>query len=373
MANSSTGKRLHQELIIQALRREAVLTRQEISHRLGISMPTTLQCTNALLEKKIIVECGTQISTGGRKPRELCLNSRTGFSIGIDIALHHVEIVLTDFLSNILHHTKLNIPFQDSVIWYKALEEGLSDFLHEYHIDRKQIICAGISFPGIIDEENDIIVRSHIFQLEHVSLDRFHKAIPFPMTVSNDANCASYSEISSEHPRYLYLSLNESVGGGLIYQGKIFKGTTMQAGEFGHIILHPGGRQCYCGKKGCVDPYLSPLALRKKGQTMEDFFGLVEQGDETAREKWDAYLEDLAILTTNLHMALNEIIIIGGETGNYIEPYMEILRQKAGKYDLFARDVDYLFPTVRKNFAFSLGASMLALQKYENLVLEKAP
>ena len=83
-------------------------------------------------------------------------------------------------------------------------------------------------------------------------------------------------------------------------------------------------------------------------------------------------MEYLAILATNLRMALDVKIVIGGEMGAYLKPYLERLREKASKYDRFARDIDYLHTAggKRGDQAGALGAALLALEKFESRVLE---
>ena len=370
MATANAGKKQNQLRILALLRAEGTLTRQDIAGRLHLSMPTTLQNTNELLECGLLRECGAMESTGGRRAKKLALHTEAGLGLGIDIALHHVEIVVTDLVGKVMAQDTFPLIFQDDSAWYQRFAQQIAAFLAEQDIDTQRIIGAGLCFPGIVDDAAGMIVQSHIFQLEHVCLDRFQKSIPFPMIAANDANCACYAELMAARQTYLYLSLNESVGGALMIHGKLHYGDSWQAGEIGHMLLVPNGRQCYCGKHGCVDPYLSPNALLEDGQTLDAFFDQLETGDAQACARWDAYLEYLAMLATNLRMLCDIDIMIGGAVGTKIKPYMQQLNQKAAKYDRFARDVDYMYPCSRKSHAFAAGAAMLALARYSSRLLE---
>ena len=62
----------------------------------------------------------------------------------------------------------------------------------------------------------------------------------------------------------IYLSLNNTLGGAFCIDGKLFAGQNQKAGEFGHMILVPGGRPCYCGKKGCADAYCASSAADRR-------------------------------------------------------------------------------------------------------------
>ncbi|MGN1015106.1 MAG: ROK family transcriptional regulator [Butyricicoccus sp.] len=359
------------ERILQLLRTESTLTKQDVARRLHLSMPTTLQNINDLIEAGILEECGTSESTGGRKAKKIRLCRMAGLGIGIDIALHHVELVVTDLLGEVLAEQVLPLQFCDEPDWYRSLGTALEHFLQANQINVQTVLSAGISFPGIIDEQSKLLIRSHIFDLEHISLDRFRKQIPFPVVVANDANCACFSELCPEHPTYLYVSLNESVGGALMLQNRLHLGDGWQAGEIGHMLLIPNGDRCYCGKHGCADAYLSPKRLLKQGQTLQTFFRSVEAGDPEADSMWDSYLDHLAILLTNLRMLMNTDLIVGGAVGAYITPYLDTLCEKAAQYDRFARDIDYIYPCSRRKNAFAAGASMLALEQYSSRLLSR--
>lgn len=370
MTPNNTGKKQNQLRILQLLRAEKTMTRQDIARKLNLSMPTTLQNTNELLEYDLLVECGAMESTGGRRAKKLALNENAGLGLGIDIELHHVELVITNLCGKVMVQEELPLIFQDENEWYEELQRRIVYFFQANEIDTRRIVAAGLCFPGIIDDAAGMIIRSHILRLEHVSLDRFRRCMQFPMAAANDANCACYAELTAERPTYLYISLNESVGGALMINGKLHYGNSWQAGEIGHMLLVPHGKPCYCGKHGCADPYLSPNALLKEGQSLTDFFERVEVGNTDACAVWDEYLEYLAILVTNLRMLCNIDIMIGGAVGTRIEPYMKDLQKKAAKYDLFARDVDYIYPCSRKTNAFAAGAAMLAVDRYGSRLLE---
>lgn len=352
------------ERIFRLLRTERELTKQDIAQRLHLSMPTALQNVNTMLEAGFLEECGSTESTGGRKAKKLRLNRGAGYGVGVNIALHQVELAVTDLLGTALYTQALPLVFCDETDWYQELGQQLERFLRECGVDGTRVLGCGISFPGIVDDGAGMLIRSHVFGLEHVGLDRFQKAIPYPVTVANDANCACFVELCSGRGTYLYLSLSESVGGAVMIGQRLLLGDSFQAGEVGHMLLVPGGKRCYCGKAGCADAYLSPNVLTGGVQTLDGFFCRLRAGEQTACETWDAYLDHLAMLATNLRMAFNLDIVLGGEVGGRMEPYMDALRKKAAQYDRFARDVDYLYPCTCRLSAFAVGAAMLALERY---------
>lgn len=341
-----------QERIFQLMRRGQMMTRQDIAEKLSLSMPTVLQHVTQLIETGILEERGTAQSNGGRKAKMLRLRPEAGYALGINIGIRLIEFVTADLLGNLRQSGSISLPFRDEPGWYVQLQGALSDFFSQYQVDPGQILGAGVSFPGIIDSRRNQVVRSHILGVEHMGLERFEKALPCPAVFENDANCACFAERGAGRKNYVYLSLNESVGGAVMLNGRLWTGDTFQAGELGHMILIPGGRRCYCGKQGCADAYLSPQALEQDG--------------------WETYLDHLAVFITNLRMLLNMDLVIGGQAGIKIRPRLDALALKAARYDQFARDINYIFPCVRQEYICALGAAEFGLEQFGDKLLHRA-
>lgn len=360
---AKTGKQQNQEKVIRLLRREEELTKQELAHKLNLSMPTVLNITDVLMNGGILEESGVNESTGGRRAKTLCLKKNVMYGVGIHIARRSLGMVLTDLCGEVLATRSLPLVYDDSVEWYRKLGISLLDFLSENKISGNRVLGVGISVPGIINESENQLMRSHVFNMRNVSLDRFYKHILFPLVIANDANCGCFSEMDGGLNNFLYVALNESLGGAIVNHHELVLGDTWQAGEIGHMILHPGGKQCYCGKRGCADAYLSADALLEENETAECFFAAVEAGQEEACIRWDAYLENLAIFLTNLRMIQNTKLILGGVIGDYMEPYMDRLCDKMIPYDLFARDIDYVIPCSKHTNSLAQGAAMMAMER----------
>ena len=336
------------------------MTRQELAKRLGLSRPTVLKSVDELLEKGVLCESGALASTGGRRAKTLSLNAEGWHVAAIQITRKHVRFALGDLFGEIGDVEKQTLPFRDETEWYAELGERFEAFLGHEGAAPEQVLGIGVSFPGIIDWQAERILDSHVFHIEQVSLDRFAKYLPCPVVVVNDANCACLAEQNQDRAKYFYLSLNESVGGAIVSDHKLVEGSHCRAGEVGHVVIHPGEKMCYCGKAGCADPYLSTGILLEDFDNVEDFFEALSAGDAHAQAVFEQYLEDLAILVSNINMLLDTDIIIGGEVGARIEPYMARFTEKVGALDRFSREIDYLHPCRCKTNSFLKGAAICA-------------
>ncbi len=367
--NTINLKQQNQAKILRLLRLHPGLTKQDIASSLSLSMPTVLQNMNELLEKEILEVCGRNESTGGRKAQRIQLNKNCGFSVGINVSQHHVKFALIDFANTPIRTYRIPLCFSDEPSFYEKLSSSLLEFLEGENLSSGKVLGVGISFPGIIDIERNMVTRSHILQLENMSLNRFQNAIPYPLIVTNDANCCSFTEINLDRENYFYIALNETIGGALIQNRSIVLGEQFQTGEAGHMILVPNGITCYCGKKGCADAYLSPKVLCNAMDELDNFFVNLQEKNPSTVQDFHTYLDYLALLISNIRMLLDIDIIIGGDMAFYLEEYLDELKECIKKYDYFARDIDYISICKQKKSARSIGAGILALERFGDSVL----
>ena len=178
----------------------------------------------------------------------------------------------------------------------------------------------------------------------------------------------------------VYLSLSNSVGGAVISAdemksnagvrnsddgSEMYMGDNWRSGEFGHMVIHPEGKICYCGKKGCLDAYCaaSNLADLEEGN-LRAFFEKLESGHEEYCRRWEEYLKDLAIAIDNLRMCFDCEVVLGGYVGNYMEPYLERLRAMVAAKNIFGGSGDYVRVCRCRDEASAYGAALYQIEQY---------
>ena len=335
----------------------------ELSKNLNLSMPTVLSNVNELLADKIVMETGAYESTGGRKAKRISMNPTYRYAVGIGITAKHVGFVLVNLRYEIEKYERIRLEFAPEASYYSQLKKELERFLTDME-NPGRILGIGISIPGIISQKAHLLIKSHALQLENYSLSFLEQAFDLPVYFENDANAAMMAEDMNRYKNAIYLSLNNTLGGAFCIGGKLFQGENQKAGEFGHMILVPGGRKCYCGKKGCADAYCAASALTDETNSLETFMEQLKSGDEAVEEKWSEYLDMLAVLISNLRMAYDMDIILGGEVGGYLAEYMLPLGEKVMEYNGFDHDVRYLRNCSYKREASAVGAAKHFLQDF---------
>ena len=336
----------------------------ELSKDLNLSMPTVLSNVNELLANGIAVETGEYESTGGRKAKRISINPAYRYAVGIRITAKHAGFVLVNLSYEIEKYERIRLEFSTEDAYYLQLSEALERFLSDVE-HRERILGIGISIPGIVNSKERMLIKSHALQLENYSLSFLEQIFSLPVYFENDANAAMMAEDLNNYRNALYLSLNNTLGGAFCIDGKLIPGANQKAGEFGHMILVPGGKKCYCGKQGCADAYCAASVLTDETkETLEQFMKKVEEQDGQAVKVWKEYLNNLAILISNLRMAYDMDIILGGEVGGYLADHMITLGKKVMEYNGFEHDARYLKVCSYKREASAVGVAKYYLQAF---------
>lgn len=342
--------------ILNFMMNQGNTSKVELAKQLNLSMPTVLSNVNELMEKGLIIEIGEMESTGGRKAALLGLDKNFRNAVGVNITANHVAMVLVNFSGEIVKQNRVRLKFEPDVTYSSRLSEEILCFCENIG-EREKILGVGISMPGVIHEKERVLVKSHALQLENYSLKMIEQMIALPVYFENDANAAMLAENTQKLGNAVYLSLNHTLGGAVCINGRLFSGQNRKAGEVGHMLLVPGGRQCYCGKCGCADAYCAASVLTQNGSEPLAAFMEKVGKDEHASKVWDAYLEHLAILISNIRMVFDTDIILGGEVGGYLPEYMLELGKKIFQYNFFDGDLSYLKNCTYRKEASAIGAA----------------
>ena len=331
---------------------ETPVSKQDVAQSLSLSLPTVGQNLRELLDSGLLELQGTFDSTGGRKPKAIGVTANFKYSVGIMISNRHIHIVCIDLRAHQVCDKAVFKPFTGDETYCKELGQILEDFLDANAIDRSRLLGVGVALPGVPDEEHNTVELSPAVNCQELDLNLLKKYIPYPCFLENDANAGGVAEWwnNSVDSTMVYLSIQKGVGGAVLLDGANYMGHHLHSGEFGHMCIVPGGRECRCGKKGCLEAYCSTARFSDDlGITREDFFAGLESGNKEYQALWDDYLEHLSYGIYNIHIVLDCDIVLGGVLAQFIEPYMDDLRQRIINISTFETDASYLrFSKYRK-------------------------
>ncbi|MDD3115194.1 MAG: ROK family transcriptional regulator [Anaerovibrio sp.] len=360
-------KKINRLNIIRSILGCKRISQQDLAKKLDISWPTVLQNVRELADLGLVQEAGTFSSTGGRKARAFAPISDAKLALGLDITRRHFGLVLSDLAGELLYYERHRQPFALTDGYFQLVAEAMEDFLRTSGYSADRILGIGVSLPGIVDNERQLLTYSHTLELRDIPLEEIAGRLPYPCMFINDANAAGYAELRGLGitGSAVYLSVSDTIGGAILNSGRLYHGDNLRAGEFGHAALVPDGRLCYCGKRGCVDAYCSTKLLANYADTeLKGFFDALQQGDSRLQEWWEEYLDYLSIVINNLRMSFDCDIIVGGYVGIFLCAYEKALREKLAERNTFDTNTDYFRICHYKYEAAAFGASFLWLDSF---------
>jgi glucokinase len=251
--------------------------------------------------------------------------------------------------------------------------------------DRDVISAASVVVPGTVDSSNKVVMQvPNLPCLDNFPLkDALAKELGWPVVLENDANAAALGEMWQGAARgcqtIICITLGTGVGGGIILDGKLWRGADGSAGEIGHMTVDPnGGMKCKCGNTGCLEMFASATAivrldrealpshpdsiLREDALSAKDIYEAGLKGDTLALDVLARMGTYLGIGLANLINVLNpEMIVIGGRVANAWQLFAEPMHKEvmARAFPLPAGRVR-IVPAECGDDAGLLGAARLA-------------
>ena len=360
-------KKKNRNRVFRYICKMGTVSNPDIAYGLKISLPTATQMTKELIEEGLVEEKGELQSTGGRRAKALSAVVNARLAVGLDITKNHITLVLTNIVGEILKYERICKPYISGDEYYQQINERLESFLEESGADRDKILGIGISFPGIIDLDKELITYSHILGVEEIPFASVGRFFAYPSFFLNDANAGAYAEgiQNEEAEHFFYLSLSNTVGGAVFSDNELIQGRNFRCGEVGHMTVVIDGERCYCGKKGCLDAYCAAWRLSEAADgKLEQFFRLLDQGDVKAANIWDAYTDYLAIAVNNIHMVLDCDIVLGGYVGSCMGTHLQELWDKVVDRNTFGEKEPYVKVCDYKVAAAALGAALKVIETF---------
>jgi len=279
--------------------------------------------------------------------------------IGIDLGGTKIEGILLDERYNIIQRKRIETHQENG---YDSIVKSIISLVNELKEKASEEITVGMCTPGVTNANSGLIKNSNTQCLIGMPLKNdIENMLGFEIAMENDANCFALSESilgsAKGYDVVFGVILGTGVGGGIVINETLHKGRTSIAGEWGHHTLYPNGNECYCGKQGCVETYISGPALEKRWLEItgkKEPLQSIVQGlsGEKAKQWKKEFLENFGISLTNVIDILDpDVIVLGGGVSNIPFLYDE---GKEAVYDrVFSDSVDT--PILKNSLGDSAG------------------
>jgi len=284
------------------------------------------------------------------------------YKVGIDLGGTKIEGICIDQNNSVIQRKRIPTNQQkgyshivDSIV---SLVRDITKEIGDYSI--------GICTPGAISKKTGLIKNSNTQCLIGKPLrEDLEKSLGRKIKMENDANCFAMAEAilgsGVGYSMVFGVIMGTGVGGGIVIDGEIHHGRTNIAGEWGHHMLHQNGNQCYCGRSGCVETYISGPALEKRWTDItgrkEPLSEIIDNSELNLQWKQE-FLDNFGISLANVIDILDpDVIVLGGGLSNIDFLYSE--GQKSVYRNVFSDIVDT--PIIRNKLGDSAGVFGAAL------------
>lgn len=252
------------------------------------------------------------------------------YKVGIDLGGTKIEAICLDEKSQVIARKRVPTNQHNG---YKSILSSISGLVDDI-TENISDYTIGICTPGAISKKTGLIKNSNTQCLIGMPLQNdLEQMLGKKVAMENDANCFAMAEATMGaavgYGVVFGVILGTGVGGGIVIDGKIHRGRTYIAGEWGHHTLHGDGNKCYCGKSGCVETYISGPALEKRwfqitGKS-EPLMAIVQNLDGTEGQAWKyEFLENFGTGLANVIDILDpDAIVLGGGMSNIDFLYTE--------------------------------------------------
>ena len=189
-------------------------------------------------------------------------------AIGVDIGGTKVAGGVVDETGAIIARTRRDTPGHD----VKLTEDIIIEVVEELS-STHDVSAVGIGAAGwIASDRATVLFSPHLAWRNEPLRDVLAGRIDLPLVVENDANAAAWAEYrfgaAQGHSVVVCVTLGTGIGGGIVIDGSVYRGTYGLAGEYGHMTVVPDGRRCACGNSGCWEMYASGRALARDAREL---------------------------------------------------------------------------------------------------------
>ncbi|MEW2465303.1 ROK family transcriptional regulator [Streptomyces sp. NPDC046994] len=334
--------------VMHTVSAEGPLSRAAVASRIGLTRAAVSTLVDELIRTGLLEELGPERpGRVGRPGSALTVSGRGPAGIGAEIGVDHLAVCAVDLRGAVRaravrHGTNRGRPPQPVLGELTALVGRVVA-----EAEREGLWPAGlaVAVPGLVARDARTVVRAPNLDWHDLDLGPMLPA-RLPLTVDNEANFGSLAELwlGEATPRdFLHVSAEIGIGGAVVVDGRLLRGTHGFAGELGHVPVRPDGPECACGGRGCLEQYAGEEAvLRAAGLPPgQDRVGLLAeraaQGDTEVRGALGEAGTALGIaLTGAVNLLDPQAVVVGGALAA-LAPWLlpslerELARRTAGR------------------------------------------
>jgi predicted NBD/HSP70 family sugar kinase len=258
-------------VVLDLIRAAGTISRIELATNSGLTPPTITQVVRELIAHGLVVEVGRGVSTGGKRRTLLQLNPTAGYAVGVLFERNLCVIVVVDLAGRQVART--SFPGTALLPPDKALPlvaSRVNALLETAGMDRDQILGVGLASYGPQDRRSGVLLTHQPTDewFGYPVAPRLSDVLGLPVLLDNDAAAAAIGEYwlgtVEPHAAYGCIYMASGIGGSVVTSGQVYRGSSSNSVEIGHITIDINGDECHCGNIGCLENYAGPPAVIKE-------------------------------------------------------------------------------------------------------------
>ncbi len=293
-------------------------------------------------------------------------------TIGVDVGGTKIAAGVVDREGNIGRRLERPTPTESQQDLLAGLDEAVEELLGD------EVVALGFGLPSTIDQRSGRAISSvHIPLADLDFRDRMHERFSLPVGIDNDGNAASLAEWQIGAGRgtrhMVLLTLGTGIGGGLILDGKVYRGAVGAAAELGHIVLLYGGEPCggTCSGHGHFEQLTSGRAADRaakevlgEGSTARDLVAAAREGNDAALQAMHEIGRRLGAGIGSLVNVFDpELVVLGGGFSDALDLLLDPAREVVAQEALApGRDVVRIVPAELGPDAGLIGAGLVGFE-----------
>ncbi|MEC0257447.1 ROK family transcriptional regulator [Paenibacillus lautus] len=364
---------LNRSKVLNKIRTEGPISRIDLAKKNKLSPSTVASAVQELIKEGYVSEIGTGSSSGGRKPILLKFNPDNHYLFAVAITNSVMMLARMNLEARVLQ--KETHPLTG--LQGEAVVERLLSLMDDFMTGQEDLErCVGISItvPGIVSDSQGMVHYNTKLRMTDVPMKRMvEERYGLRTWVENDMNSVVLAERrfgDYAFANLIYISIGDGLGSGILINDHLLRGKHGGAGEFGHTSMNRSGIRCECGNVGCLDSYISWIAVYSRiitaiatgrptliqemsggdySQIVPSVFKeALRRGDKLARDLNEEVAELLGAAIVNLVNMFNpEALILGGDMAHGNPELLEMVRSYIDRHAL---------PILKEDMVFGLAS-----------------
>ncbi|MGQ0646488.1 MAG: ROK family protein [Gemmatimonadaceae bacterium] len=354
-ATRSTPREINRQIVLNLVRDHQPISRADLARRMDVGRGMVTSIVDELMEEGSIYQGATVDAPRGRKPRMLYVRTRDRLVVAVDVRFSRTYVMLSDFSG-----TAISLEAFDTLTDPPALVAELASRIKRLlatHGGAGRCEGVGVVVPGMVDQRLGRILNAPQLGWRDVDIRQaLTDALGLPVHIENAPIACALAHMwlgqqgGDASGDFVFVTVSEGVGAGVVVNGEVVRGRGSTAGEFGHVPISLNGPRCLCGSTGCLEAYTSNLAtlsryleqdispsqtrqlLHDTGLTIADLISRARSGDTRAHRALDETARYLGLGLAVIVNTLNpSVIFVGGEITAAWDQFGPIIAAEIGK------------------------------------------